>query len=40
MARPIRASMLAGRNPASGGADGRYGIYEYMETQAVYIQHG
>lgn len=31
----------AGRKKSGiGGADGKHGFYEYMETQAVYIQHG
>jgi len=31
----------AGRKKSGiGGADGKYGFYEYMETQTVYIQHG
>jgi lactaldehyde dehydrogenase/glycolaldehyde dehydrogenase len=31
----------AGRKKSGiGGADGKHGFYEYMETQAVYIDHG
>jgi lactaldehyde dehydrogenase/glycolaldehyde dehydrogenase len=31
----------AGRKKSGiGGADGKHGFYEYMETQNVYIQHG
>ena len=26
--------------PPIGGADGKHGFYEYMETQTVYIEHG
>jgi lactaldehyde dehydrogenase/glycolaldehyde dehydrogenase len=31
----------AGRKKSGiGGADGKHGFYEYMETQTVYIEHG
>jgi lactaldehyde dehydrogenase/glycolaldehyde dehydrogenase len=31
----------AGRRKSGiGGADGKHGLYEYMETQVAYIQHG
>jgi lactaldehyde dehydrogenase/glycolaldehyde dehydrogenase len=31
----------AGRKKSGiGGADGKHGFYEYMETQTVYLQHG
>lgn len=31
----------AGRRKSGiGGADGKHGMYEYMETQVVYMQHG
>lgn len=31
----------AGRRKSGiGGADGKHGLYEYMETQAIYLQHG
>ncbi|MDQ8699531.1 aldehyde dehydrogenase [Hyphomicrobium sp. LHD-15] len=31
----------AGRRKSGiGGADGKHGLYEYTETQAVYLQHG
>lgn len=31
----------AGRKKSGiGGADGKHGFYEYMETQAVYMEHG
>jgi lactaldehyde dehydrogenase / glycolaldehyde dehydrogenase len=31
----------AGRKKSGiGGADGKHGLYEYMETQTVYIEHG
>jgi len=31
----------AGRRKSGiGGADGKHGLYEYMETHVAYIQHG
>lgn len=31
----------AGRRKSGiGGADGKHGLYEYMETQVIYMQHG
>ena len=34
----VQGFRAGGRKSGIGGADGKHGLYEYMETQVVYLQ--
>ena len=39
ISRPCRASTPARRKSGIGGADGKHGLYEFTQTQMVYLQN-
>jgi hypothetical protein len=36
--KPCKASMRVGEKSGIGGADGKHGVYEFLQTHVVYLQ--